>query len=109
MAKPQRKLPDGGKWNQAAWADVRKRAISMAGDDPHCAICGKPLDPGAPQYSSNAIEVDHIVPISRGGLPYDIDNLQVVCLTCNRRKGKKMADDCKDKDDENPIPLSNAW
>lgn len=35
------------------------------------------------------LEVDHIVPVSRGGLS-EPDNLQTLCWRCNRTKGAKM-------------------
>ena len=34
------------------------------------------------------LEVDHIVPISKGGTD-DFDNLQLLCGTCNRIKGDR--------------------
>ena len=104
-----RKIADGGMWNQATWSQVRRRVIAMAGVDPHCAICGRPIDLHAKRYASNSPEVDHIIPISRGGQPYDIDNLQLVCLRCNRKKGKKMDGDYAESGAEVPIPLSNPW
>ena len=36
------------------------------------------------------LEVDHIVPLSRGGLT-TVDNLQTLCWRCNRRKGSRLA------------------
>lgn len=105
-----RKMPDGGMWNQASWKQVRKRAIAVAGDNPHCAVCGIELDMNPEhKYASNHVEVDHIIPLARGGAPYDIDNLRLTCLRCNRKKGKKMDGDYADADDPTPIPLSNAW
>lgn len=35
------------------------------------------------------LEVDHIVPISRGGLTTE-SNLQTLCWRCNRRKGSRI-------------------
>lgn len=31
-------------------------------------------------------EVDHIVPIHKGGRPLDLDNLQVICTSCHKKK-----------------------
>jgi 5-methylcytosine-specific restriction endonuclease McrA len=45
-----------------------------------CAICGSTKNP----------TIDHIVPISKGGTD-GVDNLQVLCGSCNSRKGGKYA------------------
>ena len=50
-------------------------------DNNTCQICGKVL-------LDRDIEIDHIIPYSRGGTS-DESNLRVTCLECNRRKGKK--------------------
>jgi len=44
-----------------------------------CVYCGK---------KANKIELDHIVPLARGGA-HDIDNIALSCDTCNRKKGAK--------------------
>ena len=33
---------------------------------------------------------DHIMPVSKGGLEFDLDNIQITCLTCNLKKGAKI-------------------
>lgn len=35
------------------------------------------------------LEIDHIIPVSKGGLTTE-DNLQTLCWRCNRKKGAKM-------------------
>jgi 5-methylcytosine-specific restriction endonuclease McrA len=45
-----------------------------------CRICGRPDD----------IEIDHIVPMARGG-SNDVDNLQPLCRVCNAIKGARRA------------------
>ena len=67
-----------------AWA---RRAVFFR-DHGRCVLCGvdlsgllDPLDPP---------DVDHIVPLARGGLN-DITNLQLLCAGCNRRKGATRA------------------
>ncbi len=44
-----------------------------------CAICGR----------QDNLEVDHIVPVARGGTN-DIDNLQILCRRCNASKGARL-------------------
>lgn len=55
-----------------------------------CGICGKPIDMSlkAPHPMSPCI--DHIIPVSKGGHPSDIDNLQLAHWTCNRQKSDKL-------------------
>lgn len=48
-----------------------------------CAYCN--------DYST-LYEVEHILPLSRGGL-HDIKNITVACPPCNRRKGNKTAEE----------------
>ncbi|MEW8053220.1 MAG: HNH endonuclease signature motif containing protein [Candidatus Thiodiazotropha sp.] len=35
------------------------------------------------------IEFDHIIPISKGG-PSSVENLRVLCRTCNRKKSDSL-------------------
>lgn len=74
-----------------------------------CAICGRPLDKTLPAGHPLAPEVDEIIPVSRGGSPYDWDNLQLVHKRCNLHKGSKLPGDSIMKAGENPIPQSRAW
>ncbi len=99
------RLPAKLEKNQ--WKLARKRAI--ASKDHICAICHKLIDVEAPAFSPLAVEVDHIVPRSRGGGLYEMDNLQLTHSRCNRKKGAKMAEDYTGSEVVNPVPLSNNW
>ena len=58
-------------------------------DGGKCQKCGLVVRRGkSDRYDSRSDlgEVDHIVPKSRGGLATE-DNLQLLCLACNRAKG----------------------
>ncbi|QDY69318.1 HNH endonuclease [Qingshengfaniella alkalisoli] len=56
------------------WAAVRKQAKDR--DDWKCVTCG----------NRGRLEVDHIVAIRDGGAPYDLSNLQTLCVRCHSRK-----------------------
>ena len=74
-----------------------------------CAICHRPVDKTLPWNDPLAPELDEIIPISRGGSPHDIDNLQMVHRICNQKKGAKMAGDIDVDKIENPTPVSRYW
>lgn len=48
-----------------------------------CQNCGKKSD------SKRGFEIDHIKPMNKGGLTVE-DNLQLLCIQCNRLKGDKI-------------------
>lgn len=85
--------------------DLRKRVYAMSD---HCAICGREVDTTLPAGSPLSPELDEIIPVSRGGSPTDINNLQLTHRRCNRMKGAKMPGDVL-PNDINPIPTSRAW
>lgn len=70
-----RKAANGGSYTAQEWNEL------CAFYDHACLCCGecKPLTP------------DHVVPISRGG-SNAIENIQPLCLDCNRRKSTKTID-----------------
>lgn len=101
-------LPDGSLMDEKLWKQVRKRVI--ASKDPVCAICGNPIDMAAPAKSPLSCEVDHIIPVSRGGPPYDMDNLQLTHAKCNRQKSNRIKEDYDGLDvSDNICPISNNW
>ena len=56
------------------WRQARRQVLAS---EPLCRACGRP-----------AREVDHVVPLFRGGAPFDFDNLQPLCRKCHRRKNR---------------------
>lgn len=78
-----------------------------------CAICGKPVDFKLKFPHPMSATVDHIIPVSKGGHPSDIDNLQLAHLKCNRAKSDKtikikyVADDSQIGNRD--LPLSTDW
>lgn len=68
----------------AKWKRVRAVVLRQA---THCAVCGLALVPDARPRSRWSSSVDHIVPLERGGAPFDLGNLRAVHLGCNARLG----------------------
>lgn len=48
----------------------------------HCLACG---------LESDRLTIGHIIPHSKGG-PLTLENVQPLCMPCNRRQGKKVID-----------------
>ncbi len=66
----------------------RIKRVLLAGGVPPCGICGiDHLDLDAPQYSPNAIVVDHIVPTSEGGRD-SLENSRLAGFRCNNRRNR---------------------
>lgn len=56
-------------------------------DNYTCKNCGLSIE----QEPNLLLEIDHIIPLSKGGLTTE-DNLQTLCWKCNRAKGSKIID-----------------
>lgn len=63
--------------NTRQWKAVAKAIIER---DSVCSVCG----------TDQGLSVDHIIPLSLGGSPFDPDNLVTMCMTHNRQKSNKV-------------------
>ena len=54
-----------------------------------CHICGMAIDYTLPAGHPMSFEVDEIVPVSRGGSPYDRANVAPAHRICNQRRGNR--------------------
>ena len=54
-----------------------------------CWICGLPIDYSAPAGAPLSFECDELVPVSKGGSPYDIANVDAAHRCCNNWRGAK--------------------
>lgn len=71
---PTRKVHQSSHW--------RALSLKMRRAHPMCCYCMQHLD----RITDYGLEVDHIIPISRGGAKYSKDNLQVLCKDCHIAK-----------------------
>lgn len=54
-----------------------------------CGICHRPIDYTLPAGHPMSYELDEIVPVSKGGSPYERSNVQPAHRICNQRKGNR--------------------
>ena len=91
VQSPPKPEPPGKRNTRAIPQDVKIEVAARDGG--RCRQCG----------SNKELHFDHVIPWSRGG-PNTVGNIQLLCGTCNRRKG---ADDIPA--DLPPSPYRQAW
>lgn len=67
--------------------EIRKRVMAR---DEFCALCGGWVDKSLKTPHPYSAEVDEIIPVSLGGSPYDITNVQLSHRICNQKKSNKL-------------------
>lgn len=72
-----------------------------------CAICGQPVDFSLKWPDPMSKTIDHIIPVSKGGHPSDISNLQLAHFTCNRHKGDHVPGEVIMKKEKKGEAISN--
>lgn len=85
----------------------RKLRARLKSEGRPCAICGRAIDYSLPANDPMSFEVDEIVPVSRGGSPYDYSNLQPAHRACNLRKSNHMPGDASAM--SLPVVRSREW
>lgn len=70
--------------------DQHRRAIART--KPPCGICGGEIDYTLKSPDPMSYEVDHVVPLARGGADV-LENKQASHRGCNRAKWHKVADE----------------
>ena len=79
--------PDKQGAHRASYEKNKKRILATQNI---CGICGRPVDLSLKVGDPMAPCIDHIIPVSKGGHPSDIENLQLAHWTCNRLKSDKL-------------------
>lgn len=74
-----------------------------------CALCGKAIDYSLPAGHPMSYELDEIVPVSKGGSPFDKANVQPAHRRCNQRKGDGSRTGRSRASFSLPLPTSRKW
>lgn len=86
--------PDHQPGHRGEYERNRKRVLAS---ENICAICGRPVNKALKFPDPAAPTIDHIIPVSRGGHPSAIENLQLAHALCNRIKADKLNGDADKK------------
>lgn len=73
-----------------------------------CGICGKPVDFSYRYPHPLSPTVDHIIPVSKGGHPSDLSNLQLAHRCCNRQKSDRLLPSPAAVDSEDKLIANNV-
>lgn len=82
-AKAKAPRADKTKGHRTVYEKNKKKIIMSQNI---CGICGQPVDKTLKWPHPYSATADHIIPISKGGHPTDIENLQLAHNRCNRMK-----------------------
>lgn len=104
--------PDHQSGHRMEFERNRKRVLASG---EVCAICGQRVNKKLKYPHPMSATVDHIIPVSKGGHPSDIENLQLAHFSCNRKKSDKLIDNVPVPEqktqaaDNRDLPLSMNW
>lgn len=84
---PATPRPDRNGTHQAQFKTNKKKIYAT---QTICGICGMPVDPSYEFPHPLSRCIDHIIPVSKGGHPSDLSNLQLAHFACNRQKSDKL-------------------
>ena len=73
-----------------------------------CHLCGMAIDYDLPAGDPMSFEVDEIIPVSKGGSPFDGANVAPAHRICNQKRGNKDIDQAP-APRELPCPTSREW
>lgn len=73
-----------------------------------CWLCGLPVDKALPHGLPGSPEIDEVVPVSKGGSPFERSNCRLAHRLCNQKRGNKPPDHGKVVTLK-PLRTSRAW
>jgi 5-methylcytosine-specific restriction endonuclease McrA len=76
-------------FNYQTWLDFRDKYFADIMERDYCvrcAYCCKDLKPDS-KDPKDVATIDHVIPVSKGGAVFLLDNLVSACYHCNQAKG----------------------
>ena len=103
-----KRRPDQSGWAEASYKKAKKIIYAS---QTNCGICGRPVNFDLKFPDPWSATLDHVVPVSKGGDPAALENLQLAHLQCNRQKASKLYEpQIKEKSVSNrELPLYCDW
>jgi hypothetical protein len=68
--------------------ETRQKLLEKSNN--RCSICGCYIQNINEYDVATYMTIDHIIPKSKGGAIYDINNMQATCIACNGKKADKV-------------------
>ena len=94
--------------NGAARTKIRQRLIALSGGHPICPACGQAIDLDIKWPDPRSCSIDEIVPVSKGGSAFKLDNCRLMHLKCNESRGNRPLARAKTATTTQAIQLSQA-
>lgn len=101
--------PDRQGQHRVAFDKNKKRILKT---ENICGICGKPVNKKLEYPDPMSAVIDHIIPVSKGGHPSAIENLQLAHWSCNRQKSDKLFNSVQEEPKvigNRNLPQSTNW
>lgn len=70
-------------------AQRNRLRVRVLREETLCWLCGQSVDKTLPHGLPASPEIDEIVPVSKGGSPYERGNVRLAHRLCNQRRGNK--------------------
>lgn len=84
---------------------VRARVLR---EENYCWLCGQSVDVNLRHGLPESPEVDEVIPVSKGGSPFDRANCRLAHRICNQKRGNKTPTSTK-VIEMKPLKTSRKW
>lgn len=85
---------------------LRQRVLAR---DTHCWLCKQLVDKTLPPTLPQSPEVHEIIPVSRGGSPYEVGNCTLTHRACNQWIGNRTPEDLARDKRPKPVAIKTSF